>query len=123
MNAYYQPDLAWVHHNGYFGHVEQTRPGIVRRLRDHGLSQDARVLDVGCGSGLLARALLAEGFRVSGVDASEAMITLARGHAPAASFSGEVCERFGEETLPDGLVVLIGRRRCDFRATGHLTEG
>jgi SAM-dependent methyltransferase len=46
----------------------------------------ARVLDVGCGSGLLARRLIAEGFVVTGIDASAAMIDLAREHAPAARF-------------------------------------
>ncbi len=45
-----------------------------------------RVLDIGCGSGLLARALLAEGYAVSGVDASPAMIELARAQAPGGDF-------------------------------------
>lgn len=84
--TYYQPDLAWIHHTGYSGHVENTRRGIVRLLRDHGLAKGDRVLDVGCGSGLLARALASEGFDVHGVDASRAMIDLARAHAPAAAF-------------------------------------
>lgn len=84
--TYYQPDLAWVHHTGYSQHVAQTRAGIVRLLRARGLGAGALVLDVGCGSGLLARALLAEGFAVLGVDASPAMIAIARDHAPAANF-------------------------------------
>jgi SAM-dependent methyltransferase len=83
---YYQTDLAWVHHTGYAHHVELTRTGIIRLLRAHGLARGDRVLDVGCGSGLLARELLAEGFAVHGVDASSAMIDLARGHAPGAVF-------------------------------------
>ncbi|MEM9892698.1 MAG: class I SAM-dependent methyltransferase [Actinomycetota bacterium] len=37
-----------------------------------------RVLDAGCGSGLLAEALLARGARVTGFDASPAMVDLAR---------------------------------------------
>jgi SAM-dependent methyltransferase len=82
---YYQPDLSWVHHVGYSGHVEQTAPGIVRALRDGGLRAGALVLDVGCGSGLLARELLAAGFAVHGIDASPAMIELARDNAPRAA--------------------------------------
>lgn len=84
--AYYRPDLAWVHHTGYAGHVENTRDGIVRLLGQHGVTRGRRVLDVGCGSGLLARALLAEGYAVSGIDASPAMIDVARQYAPGGDF-------------------------------------
>ena len=41
------------------------------------------MLDVGCGSERLARRLGDAGFEVVGVDASPAMIALAREHAPA----------------------------------------
>jgi SAM-dependent methyltransferase len=83
---YYRTDLAWVHHVGYAGHVENTQRGILERLRRHGVAPGQRVLDVGCGSGLLARALLGEGYAVAGVDASPAMIELARAQAPGADF-------------------------------------
>jgi 2-polyprenyl-3-methyl-5-hydroxy-6-metoxy-1,4-benzoquinol methylase len=46
----------------------------------------ARVLDVGCRSGLLARKLLDAGFAVHGVDASPAMIGLAHDDARGADF-------------------------------------
>ncbi len=85
-DAYYREDLAWVHHTGYSHHVEMTRAGIVRLVHANGLAAGDQVLDVGCGSGLLARALLAEGFAVHGVDASPAMIALARAHAGGAGF-------------------------------------
>jgi len=74
-----------VHHTGYSQHVERCAPGIVRLLRD-AVPAGGRVLDVGCGSGLLAHRLLAEGYAVTGIDASPAMIELAREHAPGASF-------------------------------------
>ncbi|HKE48621.1 MAG TPA: class I SAM-dependent methyltransferase, partial [Rhodanobacteraceae bacterium] len=41
-------------------------------------SQPESVLDVGCGEGWLARELSARGCRVSGIDASEALIVSAR---------------------------------------------
>jgi len=85
-DAYYQSDLAWIHHTGYSQHVERVAAGIVQLLRDAGLSAGARVLDVGCGNGLLARRLLDAGFEVRGVDASPAMIELARDYAPSADF-------------------------------------
>jgi SAM-dependent methyltransferase len=84
--TYYQSDLAWVHHVGYSQHVERVWPGIVQLLRERGLAPGARVLDVGCGSGLLARKLRDAGFAVQGIDASPAMIERARGHEPRADF-------------------------------------
>jgi len=84
--SYYKSDLAWVHHVGYSHHAERTGPGVVALLRQGGLAPGASVLDVGCGSGLLARQLRAAGFAVRGVDASPAMIELARDYEPAAKF-------------------------------------
>ena len=86
METYYGSDLAWVHHTGYSQHVENIWPGIVRLLRDAGPGRGDRVLDVGCGSGLLARRLVDAGFQVTGVDASPAMIDLARTSVPDAHF-------------------------------------
>jgi SAM-dependent methyltransferase len=85
-HPYYGSDLAWVHHVGYSHHAEQTGPGVVALLREGGLAPGASVLDVGCGSGLLARQLRAAGFAVRGVDASPAMLELARDCEPDAKF-------------------------------------
>jgi SAM-dependent methyltransferase len=82
-NVPYRPDLAWVHHVGHGQYAEHAAAGLLALL--HGaLPRGARVLDVGCGSGLLARRLVEAGFEVVGVDASPAMIDLARAHAPGA---------------------------------------
>ena len=111
----YQPDLAWVHHAGYAQHVERVGAGIVRLLRESGLAIGARILDVGCGSGLLARKLLDAGFAVHGVDASPAMIELARDYARGAGF--EVAR------LPTGLAPGIAGALPDADAvvsTGHV---
>jgi SAM-dependent methyltransferase len=44
------------------------------------------VVDLGCGSGLWARELVDAGYRVLGIDISEAMIELSRNRVPAAEF-------------------------------------
>ena len=80
---YYRRDLALVHHRGFGFHADACAPGILERLRPirerHGL-----VVEVGCGSGLLTRHLLAAGHRVIASDASPAMLDLAREVAPDA---------------------------------------
>jgi len=61
-----------------------ARLGYVRGvLRDEGLRRGARVLDVGCGGGLIADPLAADGFRVKGIDRSPASLEAARSRAPA----------------------------------------
>ena len=91
---YYQDDLAWVHHVGYRQLAERSAPGILALLEQAGLGRGASVLDVGCGSGRLAGALADAGYHVLGVDASPAMVELARSHAPRA--------RFEVRSLPTG---------------------
>jgi cyclopropane fatty-acyl-phospholipid synthase-like methyltransferase len=63
---------------------------VVTRLLEialEGVAANARVLDVGCGAGVpLARALVARGFRVTGLDFSDRLLNIARAEVPTASF-------------------------------------
>jgi SAM-dependent methyltransferase len=111
VETYYRSDLAWVHHTGYSHYVERTWRGIVRRLRDGGLGHGAHVLDVGCGSGLLARRLLDAEFEVTGIDASPAMIDLARNGVPGARFEVLRLPARSLDVLPQADAVV---------STGHV---
>ena len=72
-----------------------SRPGIeldrmVRNLTDHGLAgPDVRVLDLGCGPGLVAQRLAAGGAIVTGVDLSEGSLAWARDRAAEAGLDIE----------------------------------
>jgi SAM-dependent methyltransferase len=68
-----------------FGHAAGERAAWLRPLLD-GVPAGARVLDLGCGCGVPDGALLAERFRVTGVDISDRQIVRARRLLPNASF-------------------------------------
>lgn len=83
--AFYGEDLSHIHHVGFGSFATRAAPGLLSLLRAaqiHG----GRVVDLGCGSGLWAAALVDAGYEVLGVDVSPEMITLASSVAPAAHF-------------------------------------
>lgn len=63
------------------------------------LDAGARVLDLCCGTGHMARALTDSGFRVTGIDASDEMLRYARINAPGATFVRADARRFDLRTL------------------------
>ncbi len=71
---YYRPDLALVHERGFGFHAAACAPGILEFLAPV-LASGGVVLELGCGSGLLTRQLVAAGHRVIATDASPAMRT------------------------------------------------
>ncbi len=85
MSTFYRQDLAYIHHTGFSDFVEQATPGLLALLERAGI-RDGLVVDLGCGSGVWARALLQAGYAALGVDQSEAMVELARTIAPGATF-------------------------------------
>jgi len=85
MQSLYQRDLAHVQAAGFEDLARGAAPEIVRRLRNAELPVQ-RVLDIGCGSGPLSKALVDAGFEVTGVDSSAEVLDLARARVPSASF-------------------------------------
>lgn len=83
-----------MHHRGFGAHAAACAPGIVNLLAPvrarHGL-----VLELGCGTGLLTRELIAAGHRVIATDASPAMLDIAR------DLVGESAQEVRQLTLPD----------------------
>lgn len=82
-DPYYQRDLALVHHRGFGFHADLCAPGILDLLEPV-RERDGLVLELGCGSGLLTKELIAAGHRVLATDASPAMLELAGAEAAGA---------------------------------------
>ena len=79
-------DFAWLY-NQYWS--KRLIDQIWGTIEDHLIAKivpGGRVLDVACGNGHLAGLLLERGFRVTGIDGSEAMLRFARENAPGGEF-------------------------------------
>jgi SAM-dependent methyltransferase len=126
---FYGPDLAAVHHAAFGDLAARAADLLLACLRGAGHDSGA-VVDLGCGSGILSRALSAAGYDVLGVDVSPAMLELARAEAPRATFRlgslfdaelppsvalAAVGEAFNyavdERAGPDGFEAWLGRAR------------
>jgi len=83
--AGYTGDLAFIHDAG-FGDLARAAAATVIRLLHARNIRSGLVVELGCGSGIGAQALVQAGYQVLGVDISPAMIRLALSHAPAANF-------------------------------------
>jgi SAM-dependent methyltransferase len=81
MSAHHFDHIAAAYDTSLPAHVVEhyldKRAAFVRRLVPRG-----SVLDVGCGTGLLAERLSAAGYRVVGIDPSEGMLAVMRDRSP-----------------------------------------
>lgn len=83
VSDFYGEDQAMIHHRE-FGDLAATAAGmVIERLQAAG-HLSGTVVDLGCGSGILARAMTGAGYAVLGVDISHDMVDLARAEAPEA---------------------------------------
>jgi ubiquinone/menaquinone biosynthesis C-methylase UbiE len=86
---------------------DRHRPGYPDAVVDWlastcGLAPSARVLDLGCGTGISARLFAAHGFEVTAVDPNEGMLDKARAHASSTGNSPTYVRGGAEATgLPD----------------------
>jgi len=88
MDEAYREDLAYIHDSG-FGRIARGAAALLlEELRHCGLDR-GRVIDLGCGSGILSEQVSAAGFDVLGIDISEAFIALARRRVPHGEFRVE----------------------------------
>jgi SAM-dependent methyltransferase len=85
MSQWYGEDLAYIHDVGHADFALDSAPGIKGILDRSGI-HEGLIVDLGCGTGLLARELIDAGYDVFGIDISEEMIQIARGRAPEAEF-------------------------------------
>lgn len=75
------------------------------------------VLELGCGTGMLAPYFLSAGYRYTGVDSSRAMLAIARKQAPDAHFVQADLRRFSLGEKADA--ALVAGRTFSYMITNH----
>lgn len=128
----------WWDKNGPFKPLHEMNPIRLAFIQQQVSLEGKKVLDVGCGGGILAEAVAAEGAIVTGIDASEGAIKAAKRHLAGSGFSIEyqvsTMETFSEKH-PDQFEVitcmellehlpspstLVKQLACLLRPGGHL---
>jgi SAM-dependent methyltransferase len=138
MSHAYREDLSWIHDLGFGDLARNAAEVLLRALAAEGAGQGL-VIDLGCGTGILAEIVCNSGYDVLGIDLSPAMIELARERVPEARFQcepllgaelprciavaavGECFNyRFDERNSRDQLRQLFGRIHAALRPGGLL---
>lgn len=115
LDADYNP-IAGFYRKHWCGHYHRGLVAMVERLLLSNISAGSRILDVCCGTGLVARHLVDRGFRVTGVDASFQMLEFARREVPEADFRNADARSF---VVPEECAAAI----CTFDSLSYmLTE-
>src|SRR5262245_2710330 len=83
--GYETADLAYIHDAGFGFHARAASDELLHRLRRAG-HRSGIVVDLGCGTGILARIVADAGYDVLGHDRSAEMLKIARRNAPRARF-------------------------------------
>jgi SAM-dependent methyltransferase len=83
--TYYKNDLACIHDAGFGDPALRWAPVLLSLLRKKRITRGL-IVDLGCGSGLLAEKLVAAGYDVLGIDSSPAFLAIARERVPSARF-------------------------------------
>ena len=86
----YRDDLAYIHDAGFGAFAADAAPWLLELFRSRGLVSGT-VVDLGCGSGIWARALADARYDVLGIDISPAMIDIARKRTPSSEFRVGSC--------------------------------
>ena len=102
MSHAYREDLSWIHDLG-FGDLSRNAAELLLQQLAAAGAEEGLVVDLGCGTGILAEAVSNAGYDVLGIDLSPAMIELARRRVPEASFR---CESLLVAELPPCIAIV-----------------
>ena len=77
----------WWNKSGHYKLLHRLNPVRLEYILSKCNIQDTRILDVGCGGGILSEQLHKQGAKVTGIDSSSKSITIARQHAEEQNYN------------------------------------
>ena len=101
----YSHDLSLIHDQG-FGDIAVNAAHFVASTIKKQSVQKRLIVDLGCGSGIMAKELVKKGFLVYGIDISKEMISIAKKKVPQARF--KVASYLNEEIPNCNAITAIG---------------
>jgi SAM-dependent methyltransferase len=113
MKRYKDYDVfAWLYNREWAFFGDNIFPGL-KVIAGDSLPDGARILDLCCGTGQLAKVLTEKGYRVTGIDGSAKMLRYAKENAPAAEFIAADARTF---KLPKVYNAVF----CTFDSLNHI---
>ena len=94
---------AWLYNKTVGPDYSQPQLQLLQRVLLPYLPQQARILDLCCGTGQLIQPLVAAGYQVTGLDGSEEMLAYARQNAPQATYLLADARTFALSNTFDGV--------------------
>ena len=98
----------WWDPDGDFRPLHDINPARLDFIDGRAPLAGRRVLDIGCGAGLLSESMASLGARVTGVDPAERNIAIARSHAAKTNLDIEYLVERIQEFLRNDVRILIG---------------
>lgn len=108
FKSYYKKELAIIH-DKYFKNLSEEAAKLIIELLPN-KEHSKKVLDLGCGSGILAKKLVSKGYSVTGVDFSQEMLKIAKENVPSAKFIKS--SLFDYKITSCDIVTMIGEVIC-----------
>lgn len=106
--AAYNERYITAHQNGVSWSSDIATPIVAETIQKYGLGLDCEMLEIGCGEGRDARALLSRGYRLTATDLSEEAIAYCKRQMPqyAGSFRVLDCLSSNEDTRYDFIYAV-----------------
>jgi SAM-dependent methyltransferase len=104
--ADYDP-FAWVYNKHWGDIFTPTALAVMEELLLPRLPAQARILDLGCGTGQLAQILTERGYQITGIDGSAEMLLFARENAPGVRFILDDARSFKPAGLYDAVISVF----------------